>query len=332
LSAPCQASSCAAGLGGPNMRILVAGTPDAAVPSLELLAGSRHEVVGVVTRPDAPAGRGRRFSPSSVAVAAVRLGLPVLKPASVRDPAFLATLADLAPECGAVIAYGAMLPGQVLGAIPHGWVNLHFSLLPAWRGAAPVQHSILAGEDLTGATVFRLVAELDAGPVIGAMTYAMGPRATAGEVLGGLADGGARLLVDALDAIEAGVASPRAQEGRVTLAPKLSSRDGRVDWAEPWFAIDRRIRACTPAPGGWTMFRGRRLGLGVMRMPDSEPGLEDSLPAGELVVTRSGVWVGTGTSAALLGQVRPEGKGWMDAGAWARGIRPRQGERVGVEA
>jgi methionyl-tRNA formyltransferase len=252
----------------------------------------------------------------------------VFKPVTPRDPDFLAALRTLSPDCIAVIAYGALLPPEALAIPTHGWVNLHFSLLPAWRGAAPVHHAILAGDDVTGTTTFQIVPALDAGPVYGTMTYTVPRRATTGEVLSTLSHDGARLLLDTLDAIESGQARPIAQTGDVTHAPRLTSADARIDWSQPWLAIDRRIRACTPAPGPWTTFRSARLGLGPLEDAVSPP----SLPAGQILVDRAEVLVGTGTGAARLAQVRPASRGWMDAIAWARGARPRSGEIVGAEA
>jgi methionyl-tRNA formyltransferase len=242
----------------------------------------------------------------------------------------LAHLRTLGADCVAVIAYGALLPPEALAIPAHGWVNLHFSLLPSWRGAAPVHHAILAGDDVTGTTTFQIVPALDAGPVYGTMTYTVPRRATTGEVLNDLANAGARLLLATLDAIESGSARSIPQAGDVTRAPRLTSTDARINWAEPWLAIDRRIRACTPAPGPWTTFRSARLGLGPLSLDDaaSRPGLA----AGQLHVDRGEVLVGTGTSAARLGQVHPAGKGWMDATAWARGARPPPGETVGANA
>jgi methionyl-tRNA formyltransferase len=263
-----------------------------------------------------------------MAEAGQRLGIPVFKPVTPRDPEFLDVLRDLAPDCAAVIAYGGLLPQAALDIPLHGWVNLHFSLLPAWRGAAPVQHAILAGDDITGATTFRIVEPLDAGPVYGTMTYAIGPRASSGETLDALSRSADRLLLKTLDAIEDGGARPVPQVGEPTMAPRLTPADGQVAWTEPWFAIDRRIRACTPAPGAWTSFRAGRLGLGVL---DATEDAADLAP-GRLLIRKDEVWVGTGTSRARLGTVRPAGKGWMDAEAWARGARPGDNERLGVDA
>jgi methionyl-tRNA formyltransferase len=303
------------------MRLVFAGTPQTAVPSLEELLRSKHEVVAVLTRPDAPAGRGRHVGPSPVAQCAASAGIEVLKPASPRDPAFLDRLREIAPDCCPVTAYGALIPRAALEIPAHGWVNLHFSLLPAWRGAAPVPHAIWHGDDMTGATTFRLVAELDAGPVYGVMTEPIGPGDTAGDLLARLATAGAGLLVQTLDGIETGGlrAVPQPAEG-VSLAPKLTTADARVRWGDPALAVGRQIRACTPAPGAWTMLGDARLKLWPVRdlatAPDGGP-----LRPGELRVTRPGVLVGTATHPVLLGDVQPGGKRRMPATEWARGLR-----------
>src|SRR6201995_1368801 len=245
------------------MRLVFAGTPDPAVVALEALLASSHEVVAVVTRPDAPVGRGRHTEPSPVARVAAAAGLEVLKPAKVRDPEVLDRLRAIGPDCCPVTAYGALLPQVALDIPPEGWVNLHFSVLPAWRGAAPVQHALLHGDDVTGATTFQIVKELDAGPVFGVLTETVGPRETAGDLLGRLAVSGARLLVDTLDGIESGEirAVPQPDEG-ISYAPKINPEDARVDWGLPAVAIDRLIRGCTPDPGAWTEVSGGRLKLG----------------------------------------------------------------------
>ncbi len=232
------------------MRVVFAGTPEVALPALAAVAGSAHELVGVVTRPDAPTGRGRRLTPSPVAEAAEALGVPVLKPDHPRDPDFQDALRGLAPDACPVVAYGALLPQSALDIPPSGWINLHFSLLPAWRGAAPVQHAIWAGDDVTGATTFRIVKELDAGPTYGLMTETIRPDDTAGALLGRLAEGGAGLLVATLDGLADGSLEERPQPGDdVSFAPKITVDDARVDWSQPAALIDRQVRACTPAPG-----------------------------------------------------------------------------------
>jgi methionyl-tRNA formyltransferase len=298
------------------MRVVLAGTPEVALPSLRAIAESAHDLVGVVTRPDAPTGRGRRVAPSPVAEAAAELGVPVLKPAHPRDPEFQEELRALAPTACPVVAYGALLPRSALDIPEQGWINLHFSLLPAWRGAAPVQRAIWAGDDVTGATTFRIVEELDAGPTYGVMTEAIRPTDTAGDLLGRLAEGGAGLLVATLDGIADGSLEARPQSGEdVSLAPKITVEDARVDWRQTAAQVDRQVRACTPAPGAWTTYAGERLKLGPLTPADG------ALPPGELVAGKNAVVVGTGTEALRLGEVQPVGKRPMPAADWARGLR-----------
>jgi methionyl-tRNA formyltransferase len=310
------------------MRLVFAGTPQAAVPALEALLASRHEVAAVVTRPDAAAGRGLHQVPSPVAERAAAAGIEVLKPARVRDEEFLSRLRAIAPDCCPVTAFGALLPQTALDIPKHGWVNLHFSLLPAWRGAAPVQHAILHGDELTGATTFQIVRELDAGPVYGVLTEPVGSRDTAGDLLGRLAVSGAGLLVATLDGIESGQldARPQPAEG-VSLAPKITIEDARVRWDEPALAVDRRIRACTPGPGAWTMLGEARIKLWPLAAPPAQAaadGRSDAGPPlapGELRVQRTSVLAGTATGPVELGDVQPPGKRRMPAADWARGLR-----------
>jgi methionyl-tRNA formyltransferase len=300
------------------VRLVFAGTPDAAVPSLEALLDSRHDVVAVVTRPDRPAGRGRRLTPSPVGALAAARDLEVLTPAKPSDPQFLARLAQIAPRCCPVVAYGALLPRAALDIAPHGWVNLHFSLLPAWRGAAPVQRAVMAGDELTGATTFRIVEALDAGPTYGQLVVPIRPDDTAGTVLDRLARDGAGLLVSTIDGIEdeTVVERPQPVDG-ISLAPKLTVEEAEVDWTEPAFAVDRRIRGCSPAPGPWTLAGPARLKLGpVTALPEVT-----DLPPSGLRVTKNLVEVGTATHAVGLTVVQPAGKGWTPAPDWARGLR-----------
>jgi methionyl-tRNA formyltransferase len=313
--------------GEPPLRLLFAGTPAPAVPSLEALLASGHEVVAVLTRPDARSGRGRTVSRSPVAERADAAGIPVLQPATPRDPEFLSQLADLAVDCAPIVAYGGLIPKAALDVPAHGWVNLHFSLLPAWRGAAPVQHAIMAGDEVTGASTFRLEAGLDTGPVFGSVTEAIGPRDTAGDLLDRLAQSGAGLLVATLDGIAAGglVAEPQPAEG-VSLAPRIEVADARVDWALPAHVVDRRIRGVTPVPGAWTTWRGDRLRVGPVEPLAAESGLAE----GELRPEGADVLVGTGRGAVRLGHVQPAGKRMLPAADWARGARPLPGERVGA--
>jgi methionyl-tRNA formyltransferase len=305
------------------VRLVFAGTPKAAVPSLQALLASRHEVVAVLTRPDAPAGRGRRATRSPVALEADAAGVPVMTPERVRDPAFLARLSDLAPDCCPVVAYGALIPATALEIPRHGWINLHFSLLPAWRGAAPVQHAILHGDDITGATAFLLEEGLDTGPVYGVVTEPIGPTDTSGQLLDRLAASGAALLVATLDGAEAGTLRPVPQPSDgVSLAPKLTVDDARVVWTEPAIGIDRRVRACTPSPGAWTTFRGDRIKLSPVRLLDEDV---DGEP-GRLRVERARVLVATATTPVELSEVQPPGKRAMSAADWARGARIADGE------
>ncbi|MEV6377478.1 methionyl-tRNA formyltransferase [Micromonospora musae] len=307
------------------MRVIFAGTPAVAVPSLAAVAASRHELVAVVTRPDAPAGRGRGVSRSAVGMWADEHGIEVLTPARPREPEFLDRLRDLAPDCVPVVAYGALVPPAALEIPRHGWVNLHFSLLPAWRGAAPVQHAVLHGDELTGASVFQLEQGLDTGPVYGTLTDEIRPTDTSGDLLERLAESGASLLVAVLDAISDGTARAQAQPADgVSLAPKVTVEDARVRWTDPAFAVDRRIRACTPAPGPWSTFRGERIKLGPVAPVADGPDLK----AGELLVEKSRVLVGTATTPVRLGEIRAAGKRAMPATDWARGARVAAGEEL----
>ncbi|MEU4714207.1 methionyl-tRNA formyltransferase [Micromonospora purpureochromogenes] len=305
------------------MRLVFAGTPAVAVPALDAVAASGHELLAVVTRPDAPAGRGRGLVRSPVGAWADERGIEVLTPARPREPEFLDRLRELAPDCVPVVAYGALVPPVALEIPRHGWINLHFSLLPAWRGAAPVQQAVLHGDELTGASVFQLEQGLDTGPVYGTLTDEIRPTDTSGDLLERLAHSGAGLLVAVLDAIEAGTAraEPQPADG-VSLAPKLTVEDARVRWTDPAFAVDRRIRACTPAPGPWTTFRGDRVKLG----PVTPVGNGPELKPGELLVEKSRVLAGTATVPVQLGEVRAAGKKAMPATDWARGVRVGAGE------
>ncbi|MGW0181489.1 methionyl-tRNA formyltransferase [Nocardia sp. NPDC003345] len=302
------------------MRIVFAGTPEPAVPALRRLIASRHEVVAVVTRPDAAAGRGRSVRRSPVGQLADEHGIPVLTPYKPAEPEFVAALNDLAPDCCPVVAYGALLPVEVLEIPPHGWINLHFSLLPAWRGAAPVQAAIAAGDEITGASTFRIEKGLDTGPVYGVMTERIGVTDTAGELLDRLADSGAALLEQTLDGVEDGTlrAIPQSVDG-VSYAPKITVDAARVRWDQPALAVGRAVRAVTPFPGAWTTVAGTRLKLGPVEL------VEEALPEGQLEVRKSDVLVGTATTAVRLGQVQPQGKRAMAAGDWARGARPAPG-------
>lgn len=297
------------------MRIVFAGTPETALPSLEALVASRHDVVAVVTRPDAPAGRGRTMTPSPVAQAAEAHGIEVLKPAKPSDPDFMARLRELAPDCVPIVAYGALIRREALDIPPFGWINLHFSVLPSWRGAAPVQRAIMAGDEVTGATVFSLVEELDAGPVLGTITELIRDDDTTADLLARLADWGSKLLVDVVDHIEDGdIAAVPQPDDNISFAPKLSTDEARIDWNRPAFAIDRHIRGCTPAPGAWTTLGGERVKIGPASIA-----AERTLEPGRIDAGKREVRVGTSTTDLVLGEVQAVGKKRMAAADWGRG-------------
>jgi methionyl-tRNA formyltransferase len=312
------------------VRVVFAGTPEPALPALQAIADSPHELVGVITRPDAPSGRGRKLVASPVAQLAEQLGVPVLKPDHPRDPDFQEALRALRPDCCPVVAYGALLPQSALDIPEHGWVNLHFSVLPHWRGAAPVQHALFAGDEVTGATTFRIVKELDAGPTFGVMTQLIHDHDTAGTLLAKLAEGGAGLLVATLDGIADGSLEAREQpEEGVSFAPKIMVEHARIDWDDPALAIDRRIRACTPGPGAWTTFDGERMKVGPITL-GAFPADREPLAPGLLEVTKTAVYVGTANAPVRLGEVKAFGKKQMPAADWARGVDLPAGTVLGV--
>jgi methionyl-tRNA formyltransferase len=313
------------------VRIVFAGTPSVALPTLRALVASRHTVAAVITRPDAPAGRGRHLEMSPVAELAREFGIPTLKPGRPADSDFLDQLRAIAPDCCPVTAYGALLPQQALDIPSRGWVNLHFSVLPAWRGAAPVQNAILRGDDITGACTFQIVKALDAGPVYGTLTEAIRPADTSGDLLGRLAISGAQLMVATLDGIEDGSlrAVPQPADG-VSIAPKLTTDDARVDWKLPAHLIDRQIRACTPDPAPWSEFDGARIKLWPVTMAAGAglAGGGPRLAPGELLADRNAVYAGTGSVPVKLGDVQPQGKRRMPAADWTRGLRVDPGTRL----
>lgn len=298
------------------MRIIFAGTPAVAVPSLDALVNAGFDVAAVLTREDAPVGRKRVFTPSAVAARAAELGLDVVR-ANRIDDSICRQIAGYRPEAAAIVAYGGLVPPNALAIPAHGWVNLHFSLLPAWRGAAPVQHAVITGDDITGASTFRLEEGLDTGPVFGQLTETIRPEDTAGDLLQRLSISGAVLLVQTLKAIDAGEAAAVPQEGTVSLAPKLTLDDGRIRWSDPALSIRRRINGVTPEPGAWTTLDGQRFKLGPVTLRQDIRGLEP----GALVIPDGGraVLVGTGSCAVALSQVQPAGRKMMAALDWARG-------------
>jgi methionyl-tRNA formyltransferase len=306
------------------VRLVFAGTPEPALPALRRLIDSpRHEVVAVLTRPDAAVGRRGKPEPSPVAREALERGIPVLRPSRPNSDEFVGELTRLAPDCCAVVAYGALLRDGLLAVPPKGWINLHFSLLPSWRGAAPVQAAIAAGDSITGASTFRIEPSLDSGPIYGVVTETIRPTDTAGELLGRLAVSGAELLSATLDGIADATLTPVPQptEG-VSIAPKITVEQARVRWDLPAQVVDRRIRAVTPNPGAWTLLGDLRIKLGPVQTADpATPGPPEPLSPGAIHVDRNSVWVGTGSDPVRLGQIQPPGKKFMNAIDWARGAR-----------
>lgn len=306
------------------MRLVFAGTPEPAVPALQRLIDSEHhEVVGVITRPDAVAGRGRKVRRSPVGELADAAGIPVITPAKLGEPAAVAQLREWAPDCIPVVAYGGLVPADLLELPEHGWVNLHFSLLPAWRGAAPVQAAIEAGDEMTGAATFRIEKGLDTGPVFGVVTEPIRPTDTSGDLLERLADAGSVLLEKTMDGLAVGElqAVPQSADG-VSTAPKVDVAHAQIDWTRPAFVIDRKVRAMTPAPGAWTTLGDARLKIGpVTPVPDGVPGRDGPVSPGVVIVTKKAVFVGTATEVVQLSTVQPPGKKAMAAADWARGVR-----------
>jgi len=302
------------------VRLVFAGTPEPALPALRHLVDSpRHDVVAVLTRPDAASGRRGKPEPSPVAREAFDRGIPVLRPSRPNSPEFVAELSELAPQCCPVVAYGALLGDGLLAVPPHGWINLHFSLLPAWRGAAPVQAAIAAGDSITGATTFEIEPSLDSGPVYGVVTETIRPTDTAGDLLARLAVSGAALLSTTLDGVADGTLTPRPQPADgVSVAPKISVEQARVRWDVPAQVVERRIRAVTPNPGAWTLIGDMRVKLGPVHLDGVSP---EPLPPGIIHVDRTSVWIGTGSAPVRLGQIQPPGKKLMNAIDWARGAR-----------
>ncbi|MHB1009773.1 MAG: methionyl-tRNA formyltransferase [Propionibacteriaceae bacterium] len=302
------------------MRLVFAGTPVTAVPSLDAIAASTHDLVGVVTRPASPQGRSARLVPSPVEVWAREHDVEVLTPENPKERDFRDRLTALAPDCCPVVAYGALLPQRTLDLPAHGWVNLHYSLLPAYRGAAPVQRALMDGVRETGATTFRIVRELDAGPLYGFITEPVGPLDTAGEVLDRLSRRGADLLVETLDRIALGAEpTPQPDEG-VSYAAKLELDDVRVDWSRPAHELADLVRGANPEPGAWTMLAGERFRILLAQVTDED------LPAGVIDARRREVLVGTGTTALRLLSVQPVGKKPMGGADWGRGARLSGGE------
>lgn len=297
------------------MRLVFAGTPAAAVPTLRRLATS-HDIAAVVTRPDAPLGRRRVLTPSPVAQAAAELNLPVIKTARL-DEAATSEISALQVELGVIVAYGGLVREPLLSAPTAGWINLHFSLLPAWRGAAPVQRALIAGDRELGASVFQLVAELDAGDVFAMREVDVPLTATAGEALEALAVDGAELTADVVAAIAAGTATAVPQAGEPTFAAKLSHEDGLLDWTQPLETVFARFRGVTPEPGAHTTVGGQQLKV-LEAVPTTD---EEPLAPGRIRGTKKALHIGTGTGPLAVTRVQPAGRGAMNAVDWWRGQR-----------
>lgn len=310
------------------MRVVFAGTPEVAVPTLRRLLESEHEVVGVISRPDAVSGRGRKVSRSPVALAADDAGIEVFQPRRLTDDGVEDKLNDWNPDVAVVVAYGGLVPRALLNLPVHGWINLHFSVLPAWRGAAPVQASIAAGDEFAGATTFLLEEGLDTGPVFGVITERIRPTDTSGDLLARLAEAGSGLVTATLDGLDSGALIPVVQPlDGVSHAPKVTVEDARIRWDRPAHIVDRVIRAHTPAPGAWTTLDGARIKVGP---PQGVADIDGAVLApGELRVTKRDVFVGTAGKPLRLGTAQPPGKKPMAAADWARGARLTDGQVLG---
>lgn len=306
------------------MRLVFAGTPSAAVPTLRRLA-AEHDIAAVVTRPDAPLGRKRVLTPSPVAQAAADLGLPIIKAARLDDEA-TAAITALQPELGVIVAYGGLVREPLLSTPEKGWINLHFSLLPQWRGAAPVQRALIAGDAQLGASVFQLVSALDAGDVFATRVVDVAPGATADAALATLAIDGAQLTSEVVEAIADGTAHAVPQHGEPSLAPKLTLDDGLLDWSQPLAQVFARFRGVTPEPGAHTTVDGLRV-----KILEAAPSSEDAaLEPGEIAATKTTLLIGTGSTPLSVTRVQPAGKGAMNAVDWWRGQRDTEGLRAGA--
>jgi methionyl-tRNA formyltransferase len=306
----------------PSLSIVFAGSPGAAVPSLRALSSSDHRVDAVITREDSAQGRRGVLTPTPVATAATDLGLHVIRANRLAGAATDEVVA-LAPDLGVIVAYGGLVREPLLSTPRLGWINLHFSLLPRWRGAAPVQRAILAGDDLTGASVFQLVPELDAGDIFGALTQPIGALETSGHLLESLADAGAELLVRVVDNLADGTARAQPQQGDVTLAPKLALEDGRLDWTASAQDVANRVRGVTPEPGAFTTIDGVRVKVLAAIIARDSP----RLAPGALALDGRRLLAGTATDPLELLEIQPAGKKPMSAAAWWRG-RPADAGRV----
>jgi methionyl-tRNA formyltransferase len=309
------------------MRLIFAGSPAVAVPTLTALHEAGHEIALVLTQPDARGKRGKELHPTPVREAAEHLGLTVLTPTSASASDVVERVRAVGADAAAVVAYGQILKPALLEATRLGWVNLHFSVLPAWRGAAPVQRAIMAGDDITGASTFIIEEGLDTGPVIGVVTERIRDTDTAGDLLERLAQTGSHLMVASLAALGDGTAAPVPQSSDgVSHAPKLNREDAYVRWELPAHAVDRQVRACTPAPGAWTTLPdGSVARIGPVRVREDSP---PTVP-GQVRLVEGEVLVGTGSHPVALTTITPAGKRDLEAGEWWRGARLVAGAQLG---
>lgn len=314
------------------MRLSFMGTPAFALPSLQALCDAGHDLCLVITQPDRPAGRGRRLTPPPVKLAAQQLKLPVLQPEKVHEPSVVAALQQVTPEAIVVVAYGQLLPQTILALPPKGCFNLHASLLPKYRGPAPIPWAIIRGEKVTGVSIIRIEARIDAGPVLLQQEEPIRPRDTTGTLADRLAVLGAKLLCRALDQVTQGAARPIAQdEGGATYAPKLGPGDARLDWRRTATALDALVRALRPEPGAVARFGGGSIKvLEALAQEGTDERAADRSPGTVLALDRqNGMLVSTGSGGLWLSRVQPENRRAMDALEFARGYRVRPGDALG---
>ena len=311
------------------MKVLFAGTPDIAIPTLQALMDSEHEVVAVLTRTPARRGRGRTLYPSEVGQWAADQGLELIEADTLKDSDTVEKIDQTGANIGVVVAYGALIPQTVLSMLDYGWINLHFSQLPRWRGAAPVQRAIEAGDKATAIDVFQLEAGLETGPVYSSRPVAIDSEVNAGQLLDQLAREGATDVVDVLTAIEAGVAKahPQSEDGAV-YAHRITRQDLAIDFARSALDVHNHIRACAPQPGAYTTLPdGKRLKIFKTR-----PSAAHDLTTGTLQITKNAVHVGCLDQSLELLEVAPAGKSRMKAADWARGARLSSGARLGQQS
>lgn len=308
------------------MRILFLGTPAFAAIPLRALAAAGHEIVGVVTQPDRPAGRAKTLQAPPVKQVAIELGLPVLQPATLKDEAVVQQLRDLQPEVGVVAAYGEILRKNVLEIPPLGYLNIHPSLLPLYRGPTPVAAALLAGDEITGVSIIRLVRAMDAGPIVAQATIELDRAARTGALTDQLFTIGAQLLTGVLPLYASGEVQPQPQdESQATYCKLLSKDDGRIDWALPALVIERAVRAYDPWPGAFTTWQGQPLKLGAARVDADWSGAEEP----GTVLDGTGLRVATGSGALEIVELQPAGKRMMPSGDWLRGQREIVGQIFG---